>query len=626
MDAPPSIPTADRPSSALRRFFVVAALAGVVFWHARTTLAAFGDPAWDRLTNAEPIVSGRHPTHFYHAAVAAESLSSAWSCSCYDPFHAAGYAHTDGVDFDARPYIPFLFGANQEWMAARYKWALALLWISIPMWFWAAGRVARCSSVGAIIAAAMSVALANAALGKTLFEEGDLGQALGAVLAILHLSFLVRCHSHPTCKSFAGLLLTAGIGWCLQPLIWSGAWLLSFGCWLGVFRRHSLRWHGAFGLAQGIAVAIALPWLAEWVRHWWLTVPIRSESVALRPIGISDWPSWANDNLDRMVGVGLVACGFVGGLLRRSGLRPRPMKCLVWSSIIVSACAVASARIDILAPFSAPGYLFLGLGLAIIPAAHGLCRLRRWIWIGSMRRWIFGLTAAVVSLVLFGQLPSATIACWGLTPLQVGLPPDLRAAIGAVKDQTTSTGRILWEEPCGSRTSHATTFLPLWTGRQFLGGESELENGYPVLHDAQLCGRPIAHWTDAELEAFCRRYNVGWLMVAVPATMERLGRWPAAHLCSDLNGWRLYALKRPLSFALKGAMRTFDADRNRITMTDVVPEQGDVVISMHFHESLRVRPGWIQIEREPDAHDPVPLVRLKMVAPAARVTLTWEPR
>jgi len=71
-------------------------------------------------------------------------------------------------------------------------------------------------------------------------------------------------------------------------------------------------------------------------------------------------------------------------------------------------------------------------------------------------------------------------------------------------------------------------------------------------------------------------------------------------------------------------VRDVTADRNSISLSDVVPEHGDVVLSFHYHEGLRARPGWIKVEREPDPYDPIPLVRLQMIAPAARVTLTWD--
>ena len=46
------------------------ALAGLVAWHAWMTLSLFGpDRPWARLTDDQPVLSGRHPLHLYHGHV-----------------------------------------------------------------------------------------------------------------------------------------------------------------------------------------------------------------------------------------------------------------------------------------------------------------------------------------------------------------------------------------------------------------------------------------------------------------------------------------------------------------------------------------------------------------------------
>src|SRR5207253_11442530 len=182
------------------------------------TLRAFGpDHPISALTNDDPIVSGRHPFHLYHAVIGTAALRAHGYCGCYDPFLAAGYARTAGVDFDARPYEPFVLASAPNRQAARYKLALAFWWSVLPVGFWAAARCARYNGRTAMVAAAIAVLLAGSGPGRLLFDDGELGQALSAVLAALHLACLVRCHCRPDLRGFAGLLLTAGIGWCVQP-------------------------------------------------------------------------------------------------------------------------------------------------------------------------------------------------------------------------------------------------------------------------------------------------------------------------------------------------------------------------------------------------------------------------
>jgi hypothetical protein len=56
----------------------------------------------------------------------------------------------------------------------------------------------------------------------------------------------------------------------------------------------------------------------------------------------------------------------------------------------------------------------------------------------------------------------------------------------------------------------------------------------------------------------------------------------------------------------------------------VEPLDGEVVISLHYHASMRASPGRVQIERATSGDDPIGFVRLRLAVPAARVTLTWE--
>jgi hypothetical protein len=69
-----------------------------------------------------------------------------------------------------------------------------------------------------------------------------------------------------------------------------------------------------------------------------------------------------------------------------------------------------------------------------------------------------------------------------------------------------------------------------------------------------------------------------------------------------------------------------EADPRRITLTDVVPEDGKVVLSLHYEAGLRASPGRVQVARDPDPRDPIPFVRLLLPGPVARLTLTWEDR
>jgi len=169
------------------------------------------------------------------------------------------------------------------------------------------------------------------------------------------------------------------------------------------------------------------------------------------------------------------------------------------------------------------------------------------------------------------------------------------------------------------------------TGRSYLGGldsETSIEHGYAAFSEQRLAGRLITDWNDGELEEFCRRYNAGWAVCWSAAANERFRRWPGAEAVVQLGGagqgW-LFRLP-PGSFTLKGSGRLVSADCQRITLADVVPEDGQVVLSLHYLTGLQAFPSRIQIEREPDPRDPIPFIRLRVPGPVARVVLTWPGR
>ena len=93
-------------------------------------------------------------------------------------------------------------------------------------------------------------------------------------------------------------------------------------------------------------------------------------------------------------------------------------------------------------------------------------------------------------------------------------------------------------------------------------------------------------------------------------------------MADEKEGW-LITLK-PRSFVLKGQGRVIAADSKRITLADLVPEDGKVLLSLHYQAGIQASPSRVQVEREIDAYDPIPFIRLRLPGPVARVTLTWE--
>jgi hypothetical protein len=79
------------------------------------------------------------------------------------------------------------------------------------------------------------------------------------------------------------------------------------------------------------------------------------------------------------------------------------------------------------------------------------------------------------------------------------------------------------------------------------------------------------------------------------------------------------------SYVLHGQARLVEADFRHIALADVVPEDGTVVLSMHYQAGMRVSPSRVRIEKEADPNDPIDFIRLRLQGPVSRVTITWHP-
>jgi hypothetical protein len=567
--------------------------------------------------------------HFYHGALGA--IVRGGSGCCFDTTFYAGYPKTPVFDSDCRPAEWFLTLGGRPFSAASYKIGLAVGWWLTPLGFWAAARVAGLGSGSAACAAFLAVLVTWASPALRVLENGDIVLPLVAVLAALHLALFARCHDRPSAFGWLGLFGTESFGWSLQPLLWSGVALFGIGCWLGAGRRHRLAWHLGLLLCHLGALVVSYPTWDDWLRYWW----IRSPQRALLPdLAGQEVISWGFATFERLIFLLLLLSGVGGGLRKPVGTRSCPTKWQAFAAgVTFSLCAVSSLR-DPALPISTLALCALGLWLAVVPAARTITHWAAWLVTASGRQYA-GLVIGGSLFLLVGGLVARRPAMdelpnWGPRPLARGLPPAANTLAQVLSAVTTPEARILWEDSPRRAERDWAVLLPRRLGRSFLGGldpNGVLEHSSIGLREGLLAGRPLAAWTDEELEGYCRRYNVGWVVCTTPEARERIARWSAATAVPvppEADAWRVFALRRSHTYVLKGSARSFDADIRRVTLADVVPEDGEVVLSLHYQEGWRVRPAWVQVERELDPYDPIPFVRLRTSSPVGRVTLTWE--
>ncbi len=582
------------------------------------------------------MTSGRHAIHLEQGAAGAAAVWASGTECTYDPLCYAGCPHTPVFDPESRPAELFQLAAGGRYSPAAYKTGLALAYWLMPGCLWAAAALLGIGRAARLTAAILAVAVAWSRPAEALIEAGDLCLPLTAVLAVLGLALLARWHERPCPAAWLGLTAVTAVGWAVHPSLWLAFTLLGLGGWAAVARRHRWAWHIGLALAHAAALAVTWPALDGWASDWWVRLPERAvvgESV--HDLIIPD-PS----ALRAVVSVERIACALLflgcaaGGACRWSGGR----RCPVAGSALAAAAALALAGVGAMrngsVPLTPTQFLLVGLWLAVLPAAVAVTRGVVWLTIGGGRRFAGPVVGGGLFLIVAGVVARRPLALelpeWGPQPLTIGLPADARELEDALGAVTKATARILWEDRAGSPDLGWAPLLPRRLGRAFVGGadpDGVLEHSACGLRDGTLVGRPLAAWSDPELDGYCRRYNIGWVMCATAAARVRFANWSAAEPLpphAAAGGRYLFAIRRPHSFVLKGRVRQFEADGRRVTLADVVPEGGEVVLSLHYQAGWRARPAWVRVERELDAYDPIPFVRLRMPGPAGRVTLTWD--
>ncbi|MFN4258709.1 MAG: hypothetical protein ACK4RK_05395 [Gemmataceae bacterium] len=615
---------------------------GLLAWQGWLTATLFGGTAArERLFSAEPIISGRHPLHLYHGYLGTRSLLEQRSLCCYDTAFQAGYPKTPVFDSGSRPAELFLLSAGGTWNPSAYKLGLAAVCLLAPLVVMFA---ARCFGLGWLTscwAGGVSILIWWGMPGRGLLEIGDVDLLSAGLAGLLHAGLLVRFDRAPGIGSWLGLFLVNAVGWFVQPVFFVLLLPLNLCYYLAVgVRQHHLGWHLGLLSAWIGGLIVNLVWLMDWVNYWWLRSPLSSshylphrtwQTVCASPI-------WG-DPLDRVLIVPLLVLGTIGIVwLCAAGQRVAALVMGVGGGGLL-ALTVAGLLYPEMDRCGSTRLLVLTLLLLALPASHALMQGVKWLhrWTGSAWK-TGGIIGCLVSGAVWGTYPYHTMMrqrAQATTPLKIGLGPERLAVVDALRAHTTAEARILWEDrritPCAPGWS---ALLPVLTERVFLGGldaYADVEFAYPRLVEDRLAHRPLKSWTDAELEEFCERYNIGWVVCWSPAALTRFQTWAnqdkaevAATLSSPEGAGCLFALRRPHSYILKGQARWLGHQGPYITLADVVPEDGQVVLSLHYQADLLVSPPRVQIMREPDPFDPIPLIRLNVPGPVSRITLSWR--
>lgn len=456
---------------------------------------------------------------------------------------------------------------------------------------------------------------------------------------LTHLGFLCRYHHAPTFFAWCGLTITALLGWFLQPLLFPIALPLLLTFYLSTGHRHaSLTWHLSLLAAQVIGLGVNLLWLTDWVQFWWLRSPLPRAPGMLKHRTFQtlwDAPLWGGD-VERAFAAALLLAAPAGVVLLHVRRNRPAARLLGLGTLLLVVLALLGISWEPLGQMGTAALLLPGLWFAGLSAAYALAALGgKMLQTGPTGRaaGILVVASCVVAGVYFHE-EVVTLAerTWKPRPLSFGLSVERQAIVERLRQCGAADSRLLWEDrTLQARDSRWAVLLPWWIGRPVIGGldpEGLIEHSSIGLAEGNLAGMPIAAWSDAALADYCRRYNVGWIAAWTKETHRRLERWSGATMAATLldgrPGWLFEVRQAPHGYALKGQATLIQADSRHLILGDVEPEDGVVLLSLHWQNGLQASPSRVQVEREACGLDPIGFVRLRVAGPVARVTLTWN--
>jgi hypothetical protein len=679
MSTPPpdSKSTAPTPKAA-RRGWAIAALVVLFGIHTFQAVRLFPTPA-SIVEPGSPVVMVDHAIHEYHGALGARFFRESGTTWGYDPYFMAGYPETPVWDSSSNPSILFdLIGGGHDYRA--YKVGLLvcsiLLLAAIAGGAWAAGLGATEVAVASTIAWFYFWVGFPAALWRTgLFAFVTACAGVGLLLGLCS-----RFDRSPTRGNW--LLLTV-VGAALffthvtAPILAIGG-LLAFYATVG--RRHGWRWHAAIVGAGALAVAANLVWLVPLWQFRELRVGAGYFMTANSAWFLFNY--FLDPSIETRTALKLLILGLVGLVVWWFGGRRGSAAAFggsIVALIVLTGFGSFWGPTRVMEPLRfRVGFLLL-LACPAGSAVVGTTRLiARWAGGGGRGR----LAASLAWVALLGAWGTAERSLlrgyWAYVSmpwsLVVGVGPEMRELVGWLRGNTDLSARILFEDQLrlleftDPESTHWTPLLPQLLepdSRMFVGGLYHMafikNHKLASFGDFHLGDRPIDDWSPAEVEAYCRTYNVGWVVCWSPLSRFWFDRYPAAVKVATLprystpgrppsnnqheweamarragpdvamrymfegeRSYSIYRVQRPRSYFLKGKGRISAVGPNRVELADLEPEGGAVVVSLHWIDSWKADPPRT-LRPEPVPNDPVAFVRIELPGPVDRLVLTNVP-
>ncbi len=273
--------------------------------------------------------------------------------------------------------------------------------------------------------------------------------------------------------------------------------------------------------------------------------------------------------------------------------------------------------------------------LLLFPASAGLCLVLQKIFNNQTGFISVLFTLLLIIIVLYRPAirPFGIFYKYSCYRLSCTMPESLNQLLDFLENNTTADGRILIEDsestndgtgifrPEAFYGTHIPGLFPAYVKREYLCGPRPM---YPIKHsfagfyDGILFEKPVSSYSLAELKRYFFLFNVKWIVCWSEESKEMFEHFPGyITKIHHIAKFSIYEVNRKPSFFLKGS-GTIEADYNLLRLKNIVPDDGEIIISYHWLDHMRPSPD-AQIERIFSGGDPVGFI--KIVSPPESLVL-----
>jgi hypothetical protein len=254
--------------------------------------------------------------------------------------------------------------------------------------------------------------------------------------------------------------------------------------------------------------------------------------------------------------------------------------------------------------FTIPAYVFLSFPIGFALSA-----------IVQKFRLPVSLSAVGVSVIL------VVFAILTGKPERLPLPPNPNVFAEFITHETMPSDRLLIHSKDGYKyDGYEARVFPLAYGREVIGCS------FPRLNDPiqflrnRLLGKELASWSPDELQISLERWGVSWAFTQTDEARELFTEL-TGHTGTEVGEYHAFRIADSVSRFLIGK-GSVNAEVNRLELSDVVPENGLVVLRYRYHPAWKTDAG-IPVEQYPVPEDSRGFIALRN--PPENLTLRFDP-